>query len=860
MYDGRWIGTLAMQHLETAGIRLIWALEDVGSADLALVGGKAANLGLLVRAGLAVPRGFVLGTHAYRIGRKSQGWAQVEADVVAAWEQLGAERACAVRSSATAEDLPHASFAGQQDTFLNVRGREALLEAVRGCWASLMSERAVVYRQRNAIGDDTVAMAVIVQEMVDARCAGVMFTADPLSGDRSRLVIEAVRGLGDALVSGRASPQRVVARREDGAVLERAGDGDAGLNDALVRQLAEAAERVEQVLGPDQDIEWAADAKQVWLLQARPITTIRREGKAAAAPMRDPTSRLGAGLTPPAAPRWVWTNANTGELVPDVATPLTWSFMQRFLGRLLEVLLGDIGKTLTANELIGLVAGRVYFNLTTLTAFLRALPGMSRVDVTEMIGGAQERMALDRAGESQALPVRLSRMQAWSALARVGWSVLLGTRRKLNLLLRDQGRIVRRNLALDLRTLSDRELIRRLVPARDITADHLEGAMFVITGLGAFDWLRRVCRSWLGDESGELANRLMVGVGDMDSAESALELWRLADLARCHPAVETAVMAGDGEVDRDGLPAVDGGQAFLRKWDAFMMEHGHHARGEVDPAVPRWSERPAYVMGLLRGYIRAAADSDPVARQQRLAQERLQLAAECRDRLGDPLRRFAFSWLLRRAQLGVAGRENLKSELVRIIAVMRKALIEFGRRLAERGLLDAGGDVFFLTLEEVEALSRGKPPGDLRARIAPRKAEYQRNLTLNPPPVVVGRFDPAAQGQPERADDVRVLRGLGVSAGVAEGPARVILHLDSEQRIRPGEVLVAPFTDPGWTPYFLTASAIVMDLGGMLSHGAIVAREYGVPAVVNVGPATKLIRTGQRLRVDGGSGIVTLIE
>ena len=820
---------------------LVSRLDQLGGADLPRVGAKAANLGKLCRAGLPVPPGFILTTDAYRLGLT----AEVEQALTIAWQSLGSDHACAVRSSATAEDLPQASFAGQQDSFLNVRGREPLLTAVRACWASLMSDRAVAYRRRNSIPGDSVAMAVLVQRMVSARCAGVIFTADPLTADPSRIVIEAVPGLGDALVSGRATPHRAILRRADGRIFERSADSDI-LTDTLLRELYRLAKQVEQVLGPNQDIEWAADDHHVWLLQSRPITTLARTATRSA--------------TEPAGPHWVWTNANTGELVPDVATPLTWSFMNRFLGRLLEILLGDIGKSLMRNHLIGLVAGRVYFNLTTLTSFVHALPGMSRFDITEMFGGAQERLAFERASTAQPPPMRLSLHQTTPAVARIAWSVLTGTRRKLNLLLRDQRRTIRANQSLDLSTLSDRELVRRLVPARDVTADHLEGAMFVITGLGAFDWLRRACRVWLGDDTGALANRLMVGVGDMDSAESALALWRLAQFARSHPALQAALIATDSEPDRLALQRLPAGREFLSLSDDFLFTHGHHARGEVDPAVPRWSERPGYVMSLLRGYLSAPADTDPIAHQRRLANERRQLAADSLRRLRNPLKRWAFTLVLRRAQQGIAGRENLKSELVRIIAVMRSALLEFGRRLTARHQLDAPSDIFFLSLEEVESLSSRPFTGDLRTLISPRKAEHHRNLALTPPPVVIGRFDPTTQPLDEPDPTLRTLYGLAVSAGVAEGRARVILHLDSDQRVLPGEVLVAPFTDPGWTPYFLTASAIVMDMGGMLSHGAIVAREYGVPAVVNVGPATKTIRTGQMLRVDGSRGTVTLLE
>jgi rifampicin phosphotransferase len=280
----------------------------------------------------------------------------------------------------------------------------------------------------------------------------------------------------------------------------------------------------------------------------------------------------------------------------------------------------------------------------------------------------------------------------------------------------------------------------------------------------------------------------------------------------------------------------------------------------VDIHNPRWSENPQYVLDLVRAYLRSMERVDPLADLQHRAGLRERLTLDCRRRLRNPLKRSWFNFVLRKAQAGMAYRENFKSEAVRLVSEMRKTVLELGERLRRENLLEEREDVFFLEAGELKALCRGKIEFPVRAAIMRRKVEYQRYLTLTPPPVIIGDYIPESLSTEAGFCPRRQWQGLAVSSGIAEGNARIILRADTRDHVRPGEILVAPFTDPGWTPYFLTAAAIVMDLGGMLSHGSIVAREYGIPAVVNVGAATQQIKTGQRLRVDGNAGVVTLLD
>jgi pyruvate,water dikinase len=410
-------------------------------------------------------------------------------------------------------------------------------------------------------------------------------------------------------------------------------------------------------------------------------------------------------------------------------------------------------------------------------------------------------------------------------------------------------------------SLSESALLQKLEEVMQEADRSLPDALaFGGSGAMSMTQLFTICRRWLSDSDGSLGNALLAGLGGMDSAESGLAQWRLAALAHSHAEVEHALL-GDGDFDqiRSALPAVTGGNEFLVAWDQFMAHYGHHTRGEIEFANPRWRETPEAVRNMICGYLSAPGAIDPITAHRQRGVERERLTSECRRRLRNPIKRVVFNFLLNNAQRGCLVRENVKSEAVRLIALCRDLIRELGERVHRRRLLQSVDDVFFLRYDELMPVVQGRADFDVVRTIASRKAEYERNLTLSPPQVVVGNFDPQHVVPDEFDANAKVLTGVAVSPGVATGPARVILHCDANEHVLPGEILVAPFTDPGWTPYFVRAAAIVMDQGGLLSHGSIIAREYGIPAVVNVGPATRIVRTGQTIHVDGGRGQVTIV-
>jgi len=416
---------------------------------------------------------------------------------------------------------------------------------------------------------------------------------------------------------------------------------------------------------------------------------------------------------------------------------------------------------------------------------------------------------------------------------------------------------------LDISKMSDDDIVKSLrkqiSDLRDHLADVRHGAVYTIIGIAAVSALDKTCRKWFGDERDTFTNRLLAGAGDMDSAQAGQQLWRLAVKANEISEVKQFILEGnDWKETRENIGRTERGKEFLEFWNRFMDHHGHHCRGEIEGYNPRWCEMPDYILGLVRSYIGCIGKTNPIKLYKKRVERRIQLQESCRKRLRNPVKRWMFNYLLNQAQRGCVFRENAKSHFVRIIATWRRMLLELGERLYSKGVLCSLVDIFFLRFDEIRPVTQGQSNFDIKEIVSERKTQYEKFKTINPPKVIVGRFDAESFVPESEVSGDRFLSGLAVSAGVAAGKARVILRSDTNEHIQAGEILVAPFTDPGWTPYFIPAAGIIMDQGGLLSHGSIIARELGIPAVVNVGQATKIIKTGQKVRVDGNRGTVTI--
>jgi pyruvate,water dikinase len=880
----------------------VLALDQIRTGMLAIVGGKAGNLGEMSRAGLPVPPGFCVTTEAYRLATDDDGVRRILEDIAAtaptdtmalsahaarartailamkmppdiaaavsaAYRALGAAQPVAVRSSATAEDLPFASFAGQQDTYLNIVGSDAVLDAVHRCWASLWTDRAVSYRATNAIDPRSVRLAVVVQRMVDAVVAGVMFTANPVTGKRSETVIDASPGLGEAVVSGAVNPDHFVVNTATGEIVERrlgdkrlvikstagggtthvtrdAADNTYCISDDQVRALVKLGARVAAHYGSPQDTEWAIDNDgMVWLTQARPVTTLFP------LPAGRPTDglrvyfcfSLAQGLHRPLTPMGL-------SVIPVIGTSVARTYGL------------PVADPLVGPSAVAQAAGRLFFDITTL--------------MQHPVGRAVFPKVLDLMEARSAVVLRNLRNDPRLPSSRSRWPFL---RRIARLAIRFEIPIVVARAVLrpaaTRRRLAEMEgdLVRRATPPDNPTsAERLE---FVIKMLGetVIPMAPRVMPAAVaGFAMLGLAGKLLGDDANPDglqgvlralphnvTTEMDLALWRVAtiirrnvteaDLVRTTPAQELAAMYTAGT-----LPS-----SVQRELSAFLDRYGHRAVAEIDIGVPRWSEDPAHILGVLANYLRLDDPKrapDAMFATGAAEADALVATLTARARLRGRLRGLIVGFALDRARQLAGLRELPKYYLIVVLARLRRELARVGADVAARGAIAAPDDVFFLTLREARRAVRGE---DMREVVRQRREEYAHEMRRRHVPRVLlsDGTEPEAQLTTTQKVD-GALTGTPASAGSVTGRVRVIMD-PVGAHLEPGEILVAPSTDPGWTPLFLTAGGLVMEMGGANSHGAVVAREYGIPAVVGVDGATSQLSTGQTISVDGTNGVIT---
>jgi len=832
-------------------------LTELSAKDIDVAGGKGANLGELVRAGFPVPDGFVLTTDAYSLAATAAGidprdptgarsrlvdatMPVVIANAVReAYRAIGAGRV-AVRSSATAEDLPDASFAGQQDTILDVEGDDAVLDAVRRCWASLFNDRAVAYRATRGVDEDAVRLAVVVQRMVEADVAGVLFTADPLTGTRGRAAINAVRGLGEQLVSGAVNPDYFLVDTRHTRVLERHG---AVLDDARLLELAALGARVESHFGRPQDIEWAIDPNTtLWLVQSRDITTLYPLPKNVPP---DPDRELR-----------VYFSANVAQGVFEPFTPMGMQTF-RLLGSSFATAFGDPPPDPTAGVVVMVEAAmRLFLDLTWVlrNPALRELPGRA-MSVME----ARSARVIERVLEDPRLAPRPGSSRARSAFAALRVVLRTGAPRvAIRALVRPVDARVRLLREID-------ALVEMDLGPLDTSAQRIDAFQRLLLTWPPRAFPRLVAMVIAGVISYAAARRLLGRSADEDelrtvlrglpfnpTTEMDLELWALSRRVRDDPA-SRAVLA---QRSPEGLTADYRANALppvlQRELTAFLERYGHRAIAEIDVGLPRWSEDPAHLLGAIVNYQRLGESAiAPDAQFARGARDAEAAIAKVLARVHGPRRAIAAAFL-RRVRLLAGLREMPKFQAIRVFARGRAILAPVGAELASAGRIARADDLWFLTLPDVRRALLGD---DVRDVVAARRAEHARELgRRHVPRVLLSDGTDAEAAYPIPVAE-GALRGAPASPGTARGVARVI-RSPAGARLEPGEVLVAPSTDPGWTPLFLTASALVMEMGGMMSHGAVVAREYGIPAVVGVPDATERIKTGERVVVDGSAGTV----
>jgi pyruvate,water dikinase len=873
---------------------------EVDGTRLPEVGGKGANLGELTRAGFPVPPGFCVTTAAYREFVQTSGEfeglldsleglthqdldairaigvrirehlealaipAGVRLAVLQAWRELGAEHAYAVRSSATAEDLPSASFAGQQDTFLNVRGEEALLDAVRRCWASLFTDRAIAYRTKHGFHHRAVLLAVVVQRMVVPEASGIMFTADPITGRRKTVCIDASFGLGEALVSGLVTADlyqvragTIVTKRvsrkalairplsKGGTVTEALPPEDQerqALPDDRILELAGLGLRIEEHYGREQDIEWCLAGGKFFVVQARPVTSLYPAPRAA-------DGRL-----------HLYASFGHVQMMTEAMKPLGVSALRTF------VPVGDRSPS-GESELFQEAGGRLFVDLNPVLRYRRLRHLVPRVlpladeriarAVAEFLEREEYRAALrpekrlELSFALKAAPFLLSVLG--NLLFRNLGGGVKETERAMEQLITERRRRVEEVRGAE-RFRRIRSTLRSLFP--DLV--DLKVLQNVLPGVIAFRLIGSLSERWLGDTA-ELASLGRSPPGNV-TTEMGLALGDVADVVRAHPgAIERLRLAADESFDRD-LHAIPGGEEVRRAFATFLERYGMRCTGEIDITRPRWREAPTQLLPAIEGYLHGGAP-----RQHRRDFETGKVEAERAEvRLLERLRAtrggiFKARVMRRlitvyRSRIGL--REHPKYYIVRVLDVVKRAILEEGAGLVGVGLLRSADEVFWFSLEELEGILQTRRVD--RAALDARREWFERDAGLRPPRVITSEGEvvtaKAGAAVPEGA-----LAGSAASAGVVEGRARVVRKLEGS-KFEKGEVLIAPYTDPAWTPLFPLASGLVTEVGGLMTHGAVVAREYGIPAVVGVDRATETIPDGALVRVNGSEGYVEIVR
>lgn len=883
--------------------KFVLHFKEIDKSFLPYVGGKGANLGEMTQAGFPVPQGFCVTTWAYKtfietskdidtlfeqldlvsyddleqIGKLGQRIRShltsismpetIKSEILKAWETAGKEKAYAVRSSATAEDLPTASFAGQQDTYLNICGLEQLLKAVQNCWASLFTDRAISYRAKNGFNHRLVFLSVVVQEMVFPEVSGIMFTADPITGRRNTLSIDASFGLGEALVSGLVSAdlyqirlgeiiqKKISAKKvaifslpEGGTVtkeLPREKQELQALPDEQILILAALGQKIEGHYGSEQDIEWALAGGQFYILQSRPITSLYPQPK-----VLDDKFH-------------VYLSFGHIQIMTDVLRPLTISLFENILNFLKEEPLRSKGFFI--NE----AGGRMYADVTGPLLLKpvrnRLLNVFKRMDEL-MASGLAEATTRE---EFINLPVpKKEGLRTVKKLAPILIPAVLKVIRNLYIL--DPSKAKSKLALLMKKTAHDKEKfifgvygaerIRRIQDSMgNILPDVLSQVpVYWIAGQIAAGDLEGKLKKKIGDQRGAyLLSKLNKSLPGNVTTELGLKLGDLADIARKYPEVIDYLDKASNETFYAELLKVDGGAEFKLELDKFLKDYGMRCSGEIDITKPRWYEEPMQLVSPILSHIRTSAPGEHREKFRQGEIEAQHAAAEILVQFGF-LERTQISRLIKVYRNLLGMREHHKFAVVKHLDIYRRAILEEAHGLVQKGILSREDDVFWLSLDELIALEENRFSGSVEDHIAGLKKQYERYEKLTPPRVMTSEGEIISGKLTDREVPEGALVGLPVSAGIAEGVARVVVKLE-EAKLNPGEILVAPYTDPGWTPLFTSAIGLVTEVGGMMTHGSVVAREYGIPAVVGIDKATEIIKDGARIRIDGTEGYVQIL-
>jgi pyruvate,water dikinase len=890
-------------------------LTAQGAATLApsRLGGKAANLVRLAQAGFEVPRWSVVPTDVFVETLRSSGL-QTEIDhllasldpkdgaqirqasdeigdrlrhvmlpdalraaIETAWQRDFAGGLVAVRSSAVGEDSATQSFAGQMDTFLFVTGVDGILEAIRGCWASAFSERALSYRVQNGLGLGDIRLAVVIQEMVFGKVSGVLFTANPISGKWDEAVLSATYGLGEGLVSGELDADNWIVQREPGAIAaeiatkreqivldESRGHGTSkvavpegqqampSLTDDQIREVLGLGDRISAHFGSPQDIEWTLREGTFTLLQTRPITNLKP-------PLRGK--------------RRLWDNSNIAESYYGVTTPLTFSFVNRMYEVAYQVMFDAFGvphrvlrdhAAVFAN-LLGLLNGRIFYNLDNYYRIITFFPAYDVLkDFFDTMIGVQEKKDYEKTSASMFERLFVAAPQIARLVSRI-WGNFLDWDRDVERFRRHFTTVFeeyrgRDYAAMDPDTILDayRDIENRLLWQWRAPMTNDFYAM-VFYGL-----LKKLTALWKVDETGSLQNDLLCGEGGLESTEPAKAIIRLAIAVRSDPSlVDLFTHTPESEIRR-ALEA-EPFAGFRARFEDYLHRFGYRCMGELKLEVKNLQEDPSFVFSMIKNYLSLASlDLGEMESRERVVREGAE--REAFGRLsGRPWRRWIYRWVLENARKGVRNRENLRMARTRAFGLVREVFQGLGVQLHALGHLENPDDVFYLDFHDLFSFVEGRSTcTNLRALAALRREEFARfeaapvdDRLVTTGAVYVGDqlHDSSRRGSAD--DDAPVLQGISCCPGQVAARVRVILSPDDDLRLH-GEILVTERTDPGWVPLYPSASGLLIERGSLLSHAAVVAREMGLPTVIGVKNLIRRVQDGQWVEMDGRAGTVRL--
>lgn len=868
---------------------LVLDFQEMEKTQLLLVGGKGLNLGELSKIqGIQVPKGFCITTVGYQkaieqnesfqalldqltmlkvedrdqigeISRKIRQIimeAEIPSDVVEGvthyLSQFGEEHAYAVRSSATAEDLPHASFAGQQDTYLNIIGLEAILQHISKCWASLFTERAVIYRMQSGFDHSQIYLSVIVQKMVFPQASGILFTADPITSNRKLLSIDASFGLGEALVSGLVSAdyykvreEEVVEKRiatkklaiygrKEGGTETKQIDSDQQKTQTLTEQqilgLASIGRQIEAYFGCPQDIEWCLAHDTFYIVQSRPITTLY--------PIPEANDQE----------NHVYVSVGHQQMMTDAMKPLGLSFhllitpapMRKAGGRLFV----DVTHMLASPDSRKMLLDAMGQHDPLMKDALMTI--IERGDFIKSLPNDKQEQSSGKSNKS--VPSTVSRAQFENDPTIVS-----------DLIKRSQTSIEELKQHIQAKSGSDLFdfILEDIQELKKIVFDPQSSAVFM-AAINASSWINENMNEWLGEKNA--ADTLSQSVPDNITSEMGLALLHVADVIRPYPEVIDYLQRAKEDHFLDELVKFDGGRETRDAIYDYLSKYGMRCAGEIDITRTRWSEKPITLVPMILGNIKNFEPNAGNRKFEQGRQEALRKEQELLDRLkqlpdGEQKAKETKRMIdLIRNFIGY--REYPKYGIVSRYFVYKQALLKEAEQLVQTGVLHDKEDMYYLTFEELHEVVRTHKLDD--QIINKRKEEYKFYEKLTPPRVITSDGEVIAGEYKRENLPTEAIVGLPVSSGVIEGRARVILNMEYAD-LEDGDILVTSFTDPGWTPLFVSIKGLITEVGGLMTHGAVIAREYGLPAVVGVENATKLIKDGQRIRVNGTEGYIEIL-